>query len=98
MLEVFEGWSIVNWRLSGRNLPLYSIEGNLLLVNDWSTRVFFIEFKPDKAFAGTSEKSGPIDTPVEFEKEVEEADPFYLDQFLTEVKKGKKAMDKVGWL
>ncbi|PPS06405.1 hypothetical protein GOBAR_AA14244 [Gossypium barbadense] len=53
-------------------------------------------FKPDKAFAGTSEKSGPRDRPVEFEKEVEEADPFGLDQFLTEVKKGKKAMDKVG--
>ncbi|KAL4297032.1 hypothetical protein GQ457_12G022850 [Hibiscus cannabinus] len=53
-------------------------------------------FKPDKAFTGTSEKSGPRDKPLEFEKEVEEADPFGLDQFLTEVKKGKKAMDKVG--
>ena len=53
-------------------------------------------FKPDKAFVGTSEKTGPRDRPVEFEKEAEEADPFGLDQFLTEVKKGKKAMDKVG--
>ncbi|KAK6925085.1 SKI-interacting protein SKIP, SNW domain [Dillenia turbinata] len=53
-------------------------------------------FKPDKAFAGTSEKTGPRDRPVEFDKEAEEADPFGLDQFLTEVKKGKKAMDKVG--
>ncbi|XP_065852312.1 SNW/SKI-interacting protein A [Euphorbia lathyris] len=53
-------------------------------------------FKPDKAFAGTSDKAGPRDRPVEFEKDVEEADPFGLDQFLTEVKKGKKAMDKVG--
>ncbi|XVF63128.1 hypothetical protein PTKIN_Ptkin09bG0064100 [Pterospermum kingtungense] len=53
-------------------------------------------FKPDKGFSGTSEKSGPRDRPVEFEKEAEEADPFGLDQFLTEVKKGKKAMDKVG--
>ncbi|XP_022754992.1 SNW/SKI-interacting protein-like [Durio zibethinus] len=53
-------------------------------------------FKPDKAFAGTSEKSGPRDRPVEFEKEPEEADPFGLDQFLTEVKKGKKALEKVG--
>ncbi|EEF31786.1 nuclear protein skip, putative [Ricinus communis] len=53
-------------------------------------------FKPDKAFAGTSEKAGPRDRPVEFEKDAEEADPFGLDQFLTEVKKGKKAMDKVG--
>lgn len=53
-------------------------------------------FKPDKTFAGTSERTGPRDRPVEFEKEAEEADPFGLDQFLTEVKKGKKAMDKVG--
>lgn len=53
-------------------------------------------FKPDRAFAGTNEKTGPRDRPVEFEKDAEEADPFGLDQFLTEVKKGKKAMDKVG--
>ena len=53
-------------------------------------------FKPDRAFAGTAEKAGPRDRPVEFEKDAEEADPFGLDQFLTEVKKGKKAMDKVG--
>lgn len=53
-------------------------------------------FKPDKGFAGASERAGPRDRPVEFEKEAEEADPFGLDQFLTEVKKGKKAMDKVG--
>ncbi|KAE9599611.1 hypothetical protein Lal_00021373 [Lupinus albus] len=51
-------------------------------------------FKPDKGFAGTSERAGPRDRPVEFENE--EADPFGLDQFLTEVKKGKKAMEKVG--
>ncbi|XP_059634918.1 SNW/SKI-interacting protein A-like [Cornus florida] len=53
-------------------------------------------FKPDKGFGGASGKTGPRDRPVEFEKEAEEADPFGLDQFLTEVKKGKKAMDKVG--
>ncbi|KAI3771444.1 hypothetical protein L6452_02608 [Arctium lappa] len=54
-------------------------------------------FKPDKGFSGAGEKSGPRDRPVEFEKEVaEEADPFGLDQFLTEVKGGKKALDKVG--
>ncbi|CAM8929080.1 unnamed protein product [Rhodiola kirilowii] len=53
-------------------------------------------FKPDKAFGGASERAGPRSGPVEFEKDVEEADPFGLDQFLTEVKKGKKAMDKVG--
>ncbi|XP_057953668.1 SNW/SKI-interacting protein A-like [Malania oleifera] len=53
-------------------------------------------FKPDKGFAGASERAGPRDRPVEFEKEAEEADPFGLDQFLTEVRKGKKAMEKVG--
>ncbi|XP_019199169.1 PREDICTED: SNW/SKI-interacting protein-like [Ipomoea nil] len=53
-------------------------------------------FKPDKGFTGASERAGARDRPVEFEKEAEEADPFGLDQFLTEVKKGKKAMDKVG--
>ncbi|KAL2477355.1 SNW/SKI-interacting protein [Forsythia ovata] len=53
-------------------------------------------FKPDKTFTGTSERTGQRDRPVEFEKEAEEADPFGLDQFLTEVKKGKKAMEKVG--
>eukprot|EP00850_Spirogloea_muscicola_P018416 SM000168S02615 [mRNA] locus=s168:225750:226277:+ [translate_table: standard] len=39
---------------------------------------------------------GGRDKPVEFEKDAVEADPFGLDQFLTEVKKGKKAMDKIG--
>ncbi|XP_071713896.1 SNW/SKI-interacting protein A-like [Rutidosis leptorrhynchoides] len=53
-------------------------------------------FKPDKGFSGAGEKSGPRGGPVEFEKEVEEADPFGLDQFLTEVKGGKKPLDKVG--
>nr|XP_017251554.1 PREDICTED: SNW/SKI-interacting protein-like [Daucus carota subsp. sativus] len=54
-------------------------------------------FKPDKSFTGTSDKTGPRDRPVEFDKEPEEADdPFGLDQFSTQVKKGKKALDKVG--
>uniref|UniRef100_A0A0D6QR59 SKI-interacting protein SKIP SNW domain-containing protein n=1 Tax=Araucaria cunninghamii TaxID=56994 RepID=A0A0D6QR59_ARACU len=53
-------------------------------------------FRPDKGFAGATERGGPRDRPVEFEKDAEEADPFGLDQFLTEVKKGKKAMDKIG--
>ncbi|XP_048324874.2 SNW/SKI-interacting protein A [Ziziphus jujuba] len=53
-------------------------------------------FKPDKGFTGTSEKNGPRDRPVEFEKDMEEADPFGLDMFLTQVKKGKKAIEKVG--
>ncbi|PNX81210.1 SNW domain-containing protein 1-like [Trifolium pratense] len=51
-------------------------------------------FKPDKGFAGASERAGPRDRPVEFERE--EADPFGLDQCLIEVKKGKKAINNVG--
>lgn len=54
-------------------------------------------FKPDKGFTSTGEKSAPRTGPVEFEKEVaEEADPFGLDQFLTEVKGGKKPLDNIG--
>ncbi|XP_010939731.1 SNW/SKI-interacting protein A [Elaeis guineensis] len=54
-------------------------------------------FKPDKAFTGSSERpsGSKRERPVEFEKP-EENDPFGLDQFLTEVKKGKKAMEKIG--
>ncbi|KAG1342295.1 SNW/SKI-interacting protein A [Cocos nucifera] len=54
-------------------------------------------FKPDKAFTGASERPSGTkrERPVEFEKP-EENDPFGLDQFLTEVKKGKKAMEKIG--
>uniref|UniRef100_A0A1D1YQ82 SNW domain-containing protein 1 n=2 Tax=Anthurium amnicola TaxID=1678845 RepID=A0A1D1YQ82_9ARAE len=54
-------------------------------------------FKPDKAFSGTSDlvSGNKRERPVEFEKQ-EENDPFGLDEFLTEVKKGKKAMEKIG--
>ncbi|CAA7396155.1 unnamed protein product [Spirodela intermedia] len=54
-------------------------------------------FKPDKAFSGTSDKASGSkrERPVEFERQ-EENDPFGLDEFLTEVKKGKKAMEKIG--
>ncbi|KAF5800783.1 putative SKI-interacting protein, SKIP [Helianthus annuus] len=48
-------------------------------------------FKPDKEFTGAGERSGPRDGPVEFEREVaEDADPFGLDQFIIQVKGGKK--------
>jgi SNW domain-containing protein 1 len=53
-------------------------------------------FKPDKAFSGVSERPGKRDRPVEFDKQ-EENDPFGLDQFLTEVKKGKKAVGRIRW-
>lgn len=52
-------------------------------------------FQPDKGFEGAGDRSSkrPRDNPVEFEKE---ADPFGLSQFLSEAKKGKKALDSVG--
>jgi SNW domain-containing protein 1 len=54
-------------------------------------------FQPDKGFEGAEGgdrgSKRPRDNPVEFEKQ--EADPFGLDQFLSEAKKGKKAMDKI---
>ncbi|XP_024391047.1 SNW/SKI-interacting protein A [Physcomitrium patens] len=53
-------------------------------------------FRPGKGFAGATERSRPQDRPVEFEKDEVGEDPFGLDMFLTEVKKGKKAMDRVG--
>lgn len=53
-------------------------------------------FKVDRQFTGTSERSGPRDGPLEFDKEQVEEDPFGLNQFLTEVKTGKKAIDKIG--
>ncbi|KAH0970536.1 hypothetical protein GBA52_022692 [Prunus armeniaca] len=54
-------------------------------------------FKPDKGFGGAAERAGPRGRPVEFEKDAaEEADPFGLDRFLTEVKQSAKATEKVG--
>lgn len=50
-------------------------------------------FKPDKGFAGASERGAPREKPVEFE--AAEADPFGLDKFLSEVR-GTKATDKIG--
>lgn len=51
-------------------------------------------FKPDKRFTGTADRPAPRDRPVEFDQV--ESDPFGLDNFLTEVRTGKKAMEKVG--
>lgn len=48
-------------------------------------------FQPDKEFAGT-DRGQRRDGPVQFEKE--EEDPFGLDKFLTEAKKGKRPLDE----
>jgi len=50
-------------------------------------------FKPDKGFAGASAKESKGHrgaNPVQFEKDKQEADPFGLDAFLTDLKKDKK--------
>ncbi|KAG0617233.1 hypothetical protein M758_5G175300 [Ceratodon purpureus] len=60
-------------------------------------KVLINRFRPArKGFAGASERARPLDRPVEFEKDDVGEDPFGLDIFLTELKKGKKALDKVG--
>eukprot|EP00743_Colponemidia_sp_Colp-15_P001604 GILK01001751.1.p1 GENE.GILK01001751.1~~GILK01001751.1.p1 ORF type:complete len:604 (+),score=131.81 GILK01001751.1:65-1813(+) len=55
--------------------------------------------RPSRGFEGADKsKGGGRSKPVEFEKEPEDetVDPFGLDQFFTEAKKGRKAMDKIG--
>jgi len=46
-------------------------------------------FVPDKEFAG-ADRSQARTGPVQFEKEAEEEDPFQLDKFLSEAKRGGK--------
>ncbi|GAB4821948.1 hypothetical protein N2152v2_008994 [Parachlorella kessleri] len=55
-------------------------------------------FKPDKGFTGADYGKGGEGGPVQFEKDPEEADPFGLDQFLSDVRAGKKrgALDNIG--
>lgn len=48
-------------------------------------------FRAEKGFAGATERGAPRERPVEFERDAVEADPFGLDQFLTQVKTGKRA-------
>ena len=45
-------------------------------------------FQPEKEFEGT-DRNQRRDGPVQFQKDVEE-DPFGLNKFLTEAKKGKR--------
>ncbi|PSC71438.1 SNW SKI-interacting [Micractinium conductrix] len=54
-------------------------------------------FKPDKGFTGADYGQGE-GGPVQFEKEGDEADPFGLDAFLSDVRAGKKkgALDDIG--
>ena len=50
-------------------------------------------FTADRGFQG-ADKAEKREGPVQFEKE--EADPFGLDHFLTDAKKGKRGLDTVG--
>ena len=57
------------------------------------------KFKPSKGFSGVEYGGNAAkDTagPVEFETDIKEADPFGLDEFLTDVRKGKDAIGKIG--
>lgn len=54
------------------------------------------KFKPDRGFKGTETATAaqPREKPVEFERD--EADPFGLGQLLTDARKGRKTLDKIG--
>lgn len=58
------------------------------------------KFKPDQGFSGVDYGAASRrDTgPVQFEKEAEEADPFGLEKFVGDVRRGKKgnALDSIG--
>lgn len=55
------------------------------------------KFKPTKGFSGAEYGGGDKDTgPVQFEADRAEADPFGLDAFLDDVRKGKDALDGIG--
>ena len=47
-------------------------------------------FKPDKGFKGVDYSAKGSSGPVQFERDAQEQDPFGLDQFLTDVRHGKK--------
>lgn len=55
-------------------------------------------FKPDKGFSGADYGKGGEGGAVQFEREGEEADPFGLDAFLSDVRAGRKkgALDDIG--
>ncbi|XP_050374877.1 SNW/SKI-interacting protein-like [Argentina anserina] len=46
-------------------------------------------FKSHKGFEGTIERAGSIVIPVEFDQEVQEADPFGLDEIMEKMKKAR---------
>lgn len=79
-------WVLVLGRALIRAQALF--RGNTISVY-WNCSV--PRFQPDQGFAGT-DRSQRRDGPVQFEKE--EEDPFGLDKFLTEAKKGKRPLDE----
>ena len=79
-------WVLVLGRAPIRAQALF--RGNTISVY-WNCSV--PRFQPDQGFAGT-DRSQRRDGPVQFEKE--EEDPFGLDKFLTEAKKGKRPLDE----
>ena len=53
-------------------------------------------FTADRGFQGADKAEKRNGAPVQFEKGEETADPFGLDAFLTDAKKGKRGLDVVG--
>ena len=77
----------IAWR-SNNGSELFCHVNLFLLCNQYFSAP---RFQPDKEFAGT-DRTQRRDGPVQFEKE--EEDPFGLDKFLTEAKKGKRPLDE----
>lgn len=69
---------------------MYISHSTEVILNICSANIF--RFVPDKEFSGT-DRNQVRDGPVQFEKAVEE-DPFELNQFLTEARKGKRTSDR----
>ena len=68
--------------------------------NDEEGLLATAKFKPDKGFSGAEGRgggggsAGPRTGPVEFEADAD--DPFGLNDFMTEVNTGKRAMENIG--
>lgn len=92
-----DGYNVYDqpWRKSESVSGIYRPSKNLDkdIYNDPESLMKAKRFVPDKEFGGT-DHSQTRDGPVQFEKE--EEDPFQLDKFLQEAKRGGKRNEKSG--
>lgn len=84
---------MVTWRNAWRPNNGNELFGHVDLFQLCKQHFSVHRFQPDKGFAGT-DRTQQRDGPVKFVREKEEEDPFGLDKFLTEAKKGKRPLDE----